>query len=187
MHQRSAETYRVGRVLLCGDAAHVTNPTSGFGLIGGMYDAFALSEALAAHVCGKAGQEILDRYAHARRITYLTVTSPISAESLRMAFYNDQPARLENDLITLRALCEDRAAMRKAAMIPAALETPSLVDGRTFVQKLSDLGRHTTPVPTRYIDKFIRPNGPIRVGPGAEFLVSRQPPKGRVDCGVQGP
>ena len=50
MHQRTAATYRVGHILLAGDAAHVTNPTSGFGLMGGMYDAFVLSEALAAVV-----------------------------------------------------------------------------------------------------------------------------------------
>ena len=31
MHQRAAEEFRVGRVLLCGDAAHVTNPTGGLG------------------------------------------------------------------------------------------------------------------------------------------------------------
>jgi 3-(3-hydroxy-phenyl)propionate hydroxylase/6-hydroxy-3-succinoylpyridine 3-monooxygenase len=40
MHQRTAATYRVGRVVLAGDAAHITNPTSGFGLMGGLYDSF---------------------------------------------------------------------------------------------------------------------------------------------------
>jgi 2-polyprenyl-6-methoxyphenol hydroxylase-like FAD-dependent oxidoreductase len=35
MHQRTAATYRLGRVVLAGDAAHLTNPTSGFGLMGG--------------------------------------------------------------------------------------------------------------------------------------------------------
>ena len=48
MHQRSAETYRVGRVLLAGDAAHATNPTGGLGLTSGMFDSFALQDALAA-------------------------------------------------------------------------------------------------------------------------------------------
>ena len=31
MHQRSAPRYRLGRVVLAGDAAHVTNPTGGLG------------------------------------------------------------------------------------------------------------------------------------------------------------
>lgn len=170
MHQRTAETYRVGRVLLCGDAAHITNPTSGFGLVGGMYDSFALSEALVAHIRGEAGEEILDRYAHARRTTFLTVTSPVSAESMRLVFYNDQPERLELDLITMRARVEDSAAMRQGLMAPAALETPSLVDGRSFAQKLAARGRTPGAVPTGYREKMIRPGGPIKVGAGAHPL-----------------
>ena len=48
MHQRAAATMRVGRVVLAGDAAHATNPTSGFGLVGGLFDSYVLAEALAA-------------------------------------------------------------------------------------------------------------------------------------------
>ncbi len=47
MHQRCAERFRVGRVLLAGDAAHVTNPTGGLGLTTGLFDCFALYPALA--------------------------------------------------------------------------------------------------------------------------------------------
>lgn len=98
MHQRTAATYRVGRVVLAGDAAHLTNPTSGFGLMGGLYDAFALSEALAAVVHGHARDEILDRYSELRRKTYHEVISPISSESLRLVFNSGDEDRLENDL-----------------------------------------------------------------------------------------
>lgn len=45
MHQRIAQSLRVGRVLLAGDAAHVTNPTNGFGLVSGMLDSQVLSGA----------------------------------------------------------------------------------------------------------------------------------------------
>lgn len=172
MHQRSAPTYRAGRVLLSGDAAHSTNPTSGFGLVGGMFDSFALSEALIAHLKGDVGEEILDHYAHTRRTTFLTVSSPISTESMRMVFYNDQPERLEVDLIALRARAEDKAASLQAAMVPAALETPSLVDGRRLAEKLAARGRTPGPVPEAYAGKFIRPAGPIKVGPRAKSLYS---------------
>src|SRR5437879_6763119 len=50
MHQRSAQRYRVGRVVLAGDAAHVTNPTGGLGLTSGLFDSFALYPALTAIV-----------------------------------------------------------------------------------------------------------------------------------------
>ena len=47
VHQRVADTYRVGkRVLLAGDAAHVNNPLGGMGMNGGIHDAFSLGEKL---------------------------------------------------------------------------------------------------------------------------------------------
>lgn len=49
VHQRVAETYRVGpRVLLAGDAAHVNNPLGGMGMNGGIHDAINLGEKLCA-------------------------------------------------------------------------------------------------------------------------------------------
>ena len=135
MHQRTAATYRVGRVLLAGDAAHITNPTSGFGLMGGLYDSFALSEALAAVIHGKAGDEILDRYSDDRRRIYHEVISPVSTESLRLVFNSDDPHRLEQDLAVLRDRKNDSQAMRRFLSTPAALETPSLLTGRTLAQR----------------------------------------------------
>ena len=47
VHQRVAETYRVGeRVLLAGDAAHINNPLGGMGMNGGLHDAVNLCEKL---------------------------------------------------------------------------------------------------------------------------------------------
>jgi 3-(3-hydroxy-phenyl)propionate hydroxylase len=134
MHQRTAATYRVGRVLLAGDAAHITNPTSGFGLMGGIYDSFVLSEALAAVASEQAGDEILDRYAELRRKVYLEVTSPISSESLRLVFNSSDEDRLNKDLTLLRNRKSDPEAMRKFLSAPAALETPSLITGRTLAE-----------------------------------------------------
>jgi 3-(3-hydroxy-phenyl)propionate hydroxylase len=139
MHQRTAATYRVGRVLLAGDAAHITNPTSGFGLMGGLYDSFALSEALAAVVSGQAGDEILDRYSDIRRKIYHEVISPISSESLRLVFNSGDEDRLAKDLALLRGRKSDPDAMRKFLSAPAALEAPSLVTGRTLAQRLAGI------------------------------------------------
>ena len=49
---RQASTYRLGRVLLCGDAAHVHSPFSGQGLNLGIGDAVNLGWKLAATVQG---------------------------------------------------------------------------------------------------------------------------------------
>ncbi|WP_234325832.1 FAD-dependent monooxygenase [Streptomyces sp. NRRL S-495] len=63
---RQAERYRVGRVLLAGDAAHIHPPTGGQGLNLGVQDAFNLGWKLAAEVDGWAPEGLLDSY-HAER------------------------------------------------------------------------------------------------------------------------
>jgi 2-polyprenyl-6-methoxyphenol hydroxylase-like FAD-dependent oxidoreductase len=59
---RQATTYRKGRVLLAGDAAHVHSPFGGQGLNLGILDAVNLGWKLAAVVRGSAPEELLDTY-----------------------------------------------------------------------------------------------------------------------------
>jgi 2-polyprenyl-6-methoxyphenol hydroxylase-like FAD-dependent oxidoreductase len=59
---RQATTYRLGRVLLAGDAAHVHSPFGGQGLNLGILDAVNLGWKLAAVVCGRAPAGLLDTY-----------------------------------------------------------------------------------------------------------------------------
>ena len=71
---RLAEHYRVGRVLLAGDAAHIHPPTGGQGLNLGVQDAFNLGWKLAAQIGGRAPETLLDTYEAERR--------PVAAEVL---------------------------------------------------------------------------------------------------------
>jgi rifampicin monooxygenase len=64
---RMAERYRVGRVLLAGDAAHIHPPTGGQGLNLGVQDSFNLGWKLAAEIDGWAPEGLLDSYATERR------------------------------------------------------------------------------------------------------------------------
>lgn len=85
---RQAERYRVDRVLLAGDAAHVHPPTGGQGLNLGIQDAFNLGWKLAAEVAGWAPEGLLDSYEaerhpvatavldHTRAQMYLMSTEP---------------------------------------------------------------------------------------------------------------
>ncbi|WP_225730631.1 MULTISPECIES: rifampin monooxygenase [unclassified Nocardia] len=59
---RLAEHYRVGRVLLAGDAAHIHPPIGGQGLNLGIQDAVNLGWKLAAQVRGRAPETLLDTY-----------------------------------------------------------------------------------------------------------------------------
>ncbi|WP_194828297.1 rifampin monooxygenase [Nocardia sp. XZ_19_231] len=59
---RQAEHYRVGRVLLAGDAAHIHPPAGGQGLNLGVQDAFNLGWKLAAEINGWAPPGLLDTY-----------------------------------------------------------------------------------------------------------------------------
>lgn len=59
---RQAERYRVGRVFLAGDAAHVHPPMGGQGLNLGIQDSFNLGWKLAAAVDGWAPDDLLDSY-----------------------------------------------------------------------------------------------------------------------------
>ncbi|MFF5448511.1 FAD-dependent monooxygenase [Streptomyces sp. NPDC012888] len=64
---RLARTFRSGRVLLAGDAAHVHFPIGGQGLSTGVLDALNLGWKLAAAVRGTAGPDLLDTYDAERR------------------------------------------------------------------------------------------------------------------------
>ncbi|MCX3059164.1 FAD-dependent monooxygenase [Streptomyces beihaiensis] len=73
--ERQAPHYRVGRVLLAGDAAHVHTPAGGQGMNTGLQDAANLGWKLAAVAGGRAGQELLDTYEAERH--------PVGKEVLR--------------------------------------------------------------------------------------------------------
>ncbi|GAB3163923.1 FAD-dependent monooxygenase [Microbispora hainanensis] len=63
---RQAVTYRAGRVLLAGDAAHIHSPAGGQGLNLGIGDAMNLGWKLAATVRGRAPEGLLDGYTEER-------------------------------------------------------------------------------------------------------------------------
>ena len=80
IHHRVADTYRRGRLLLAGDAAHVHSPAGGQGMNLGIQDAVALGNALAAVLDG-APEALLDDYGTTRRPfaqQVLTLTSRLT-------------------------------------------------------------------------------------------------------------
>jgi 2-polyprenyl-6-methoxyphenol hydroxylase-like FAD-dependent oxidoreductase len=127
VHQRAAAQFRVGRVVLAGDAAHATNPSGAYGLTSGMFDVFALYDALAAVVRGEAGDSVLDRYAEERKRVFLDIVSPAATANKRMIFDTSDPDQRATDLANLRRLATDKAVLLERLMLPARMRTDSLV------------------------------------------------------------
>ncbi len=82
---RLAERYRVGRVLLAGDAAHIHPPTGGQGLNLGIQDAFNLGWKLAAAVAGWAPEGLMDSYHTERRPVAADVLDSTRAQTELMS------------------------------------------------------------------------------------------------------
>lgn len=67
IHMRIVEDYRKGRIVLAGDSAHLTSPSGGMGMNGGLHDAYFLVEALSAILKNGADDTALDHYTRRRR------------------------------------------------------------------------------------------------------------------------
>ncbi|WP_116453489.1 FAD-dependent monooxygenase [Blastococcus litoris] len=82
---RLADRYRVGRVLLAGDAAHIHPPLGGQGLNLGVQDAVNLGWKLAAQVRGWAPEALLDTYEAERRPVAADVLDNTRAQAQLLA------------------------------------------------------------------------------------------------------
>jgi 2-polyprenyl-6-methoxyphenol hydroxylase-like FAD-dependent oxidoreductase len=82
---RQAERYRVGRVLLAGDAAHVHPPMGGQGLNLGVQDAVNLGWKLAAEITGWAPADLLDTYETERHPVAAYILDDTRAQSELMS------------------------------------------------------------------------------------------------------
>lgn len=97
LHQRCAEKFRVGRICLAGDAAHICNPWDGLGLTGGFADVTGLSECLEGIATGQADESILDKYDEVRRSIFHTVIDPISTGNFLRISTLDTDTAIEKD------------------------------------------------------------------------------------------
>jgi 3-(3-hydroxy-phenyl)propionate hydroxylase len=83
VHQRVCKTFRSGRVLLAGDAAHVNNPLGAFGLNSGLHDAISLAEKLGRVWRGEADDALLDLYVRQRRVAAVEQVERMSIRNKR--------------------------------------------------------------------------------------------------------
>ncbi|GGX95597.1 FAD-dependent oxidoreductase [Massilia dura] len=135
VHQRSANTYRKGRVLLAGDAAHATNPIGGMGFTSGVQDAQALVRALGQLWNNEAGDDVLDFYAEERRRVFLEVANPTAIDHKRRTQRTDPAARVADEQGFI-GMTRDPDAVRHAVMSVFKLEgVPYTPDWRAGFQR----------------------------------------------------
>ena len=122
VHQRVASTFRLGRVLLAGDSAHVNNSIGGMGLNGGIQDAVNLSDKLAEVIAGKADESLMDLYDKQRRTYAVEFVQEQTIANKKRLEATDPEARAAN-MKNLRDMAADPAKARNfllgASMIAA--------------------------------------------------------------------
>ncbi len=119
VHQRVAQRFRKGRVLLTGDAAHVNNPLGGMGMNFGIHDAILAAERIAAVLDG-GEEELLDRYDRQRRHVadaFLQAMTIANKKTLEEKDPAARRARLEELRATAADPAKARAHLLRTSMI----------------------------------------------------------------------
>jgi 3-(3-hydroxy-phenyl)propionate hydroxylase len=93
VHQRVATTFREGRVLLAGDAAHVNSPIGAMGMNSGIHDAVNLGQKLSSVLRGEADADLLDLYVRQRRHAAVTHVQAITIRNKRLMAEADPEVR----------------------------------------------------------------------------------------------
>jgi 3-(3-hydroxy-phenyl)propionate hydroxylase len=161
---RQAETYRAGRVLLAGDAAHIHYPAGGQGLNTGLQDAVNLGWKLAQVVKGISPDALLD--------TYHTERHPVAARVLRNTMAqtalrrpDDRSKAAHGAMAELLAMDEPRRTF--AAMITGMDIHYDLGEGHPLLgRRMPDLDLDTAKGPRRLFT-FLHDARPLVLNLGA--------------------
>jgi 2-polyprenyl-6-methoxyphenol hydroxylase-like FAD-dependent oxidoreductase len=122
IHRRLAARYRVERVFLAGDAAHLNSPSGGMGMNGGIHDAFNLAEKLIAVLQEGADERVLDAYEHQRR--------PIAGADIIEQAHRNRTRMQERDPTQRRRLLEDlQRTTQDPHKLKAYLMKSSMIEG----------------------------------------------------------
>jgi 3-(3-hydroxy-phenyl)propionate hydroxylase len=122
VHQRVAQQFRKGRLLLVGDAAHFNNPIGGMGMNGGIHDAINLAEKLSAAYHLEGHDELLSLYDRQRRTVAIDY---VQAQTIRnkKELEERDPAARQCILDEMSEIAADPARSLKHLMRVSLLES----------------------------------------------------------------
>jgi hypothetical protein len=154
------DRWRVGRVLLAGDAAHQMPPFLGQGMCSGIRDAQNIAFKLEAVLRGRLSDDVLDTYQQERE-PHVRAVIEKGIELGRQQTVRDPERAAERD----RVLLGRRAANQK----PDTIRFPGLVDG--LLATASGPGRGELAVQGVVDDGTVRDRLDQVVGSGAHLLL----------------
>ncbi|MCY4549520.1 MAG: FAD-dependent monooxygenase [Defluviicoccus sp.] len=129
IHQRVAASFRRGRAMLAGDAAHVNNPVGGMGMNSGIHDGLNLAGKLAAIWRGDGDDDLLDLYDRQRRPMAEKYVQAQSIRNKEMLGERDPDIRRRR-FDELRRTADDpgaaRAYLRRSSLIAMVEEADAI-------------------------------------------------------------
>lgn len=143
IHNRCAESFKVGRVILAGDAAHVCNPMGGYGCMTAVLDVGGLADCFIGYYHGLADEDILDKYAEVRRDIFVRYVDPRSIKNLNRVATSDPHTVLETDKFfgILKDLQKDEDSMRAFLLVSVLDRSNNMAKSvmLTYLQKVSSI------------------------------------------------
>ncbi|MEP4380253.1 MAG: FAD-dependent monooxygenase [Alphaproteobacteria bacterium] len=106
IHQRVAEDFRKGRIIIGGDAAHINSPMGGMGMNSGVHDAVSFADKMGQIWRGAADESLLDRYTRQRRHVALEDVRQQTIRNTKFIAEKD-PAERQKAHDAMRAIAED--------------------------------------------------------------------------------
>jgi 3-(3-hydroxy-phenyl)propionate hydroxylase len=121
VHERVADRFVAGRVILAGDAAHLNNPLGGMGMNGGIHDAVNLAEKLAA-VWRGADPACLARYERQRRKVAIEAVQAQAMRNRQILNERD-PARRQAYYDDLKTTADDPVRHKQYVMRSSMIQS----------------------------------------------------------------
>lgn len=126
VHRRLLDSFRHGRILFAGDAAHLNSPSGGMGMNSGIHDAYLLAQCL-WRTSREEGGRALDEYAQRRRAAALHDVQAASDKHHKMHRTVDAKGRVAA-WARLKQIADDPARARDYLLTTSMLG-PALRDG----------------------------------------------------------
>ena len=122
VNQRVADRFRVERIFLAGDAAHLNNPLGGLGLNTGIHDCMNITEKIGDVWFGRAEEDVFERYHRQRHQLATEFLQSVTIENKKRIEEKD-PEVIKQNQQQLRENAEDPAKAKTWLMRSSLLDS----------------------------------------------------------------